>query len=121
MTRTCATGAGEPASWPPGQQDRAMGHLSDLCGALKLRGLDAPLASDGEGRPCLRVSDGRGRIRRVYAHLDFFWFYWGDQRSERASLLRPGDAAAAIAGAAARGWPDAPQGHLQVTIAGMDG
>lgn len=113
--------AGEATSRPPGQRDRAIEHLSALRGALETFGLDAPLASDSDGRPCLRVSDADGRTRRVYVHLAFFWFYWGDQRSERASLMRPGDAATAISEAAACGWPDAPQGDLRVSMAGVDG
>ncbi|MFD2357322.1 hypothetical protein ACFSTC_60680 [Nonomuraea ferruginea] len=62
--------------------------LAALGKHLSARDVTAVLIITADGRPALDVTDRRGRMRRVFVHLSFCWFYWGDQNDERVSFLQ---------------------------------
>ncbi|WP_066942347.1 hypothetical protein [Microtetraspora fusca] len=86
--------------------------LEELRYELKRRGIITVLLVDQSGRPALDVPDSRFRPRRVYVHLAFLWFYWGDQGDERVSCLRLVPAADRIERAAQEGWREGEQGEI---------
>ncbi len=86
--------------------------LEELRDELEPRGLTTVLIVDQSGRPTLEVPDSRFRPRRVYVHLAFLWFYWGDQGDERVSCLRLVPAADRIEEAAREGWHEGEQGEI---------
>ncbi|MGW5157534.1 hypothetical protein ACWEPN_18850 [Nonomuraea wenchangensis] len=69
-----------------------------------------------DGRPALDVTDSRCRVRRVFVHLPFCWFYWGDQQDERVSFLQMAGAVDRVEEAARAGWADGEQGDLRVDL-----
>ncbi|NJP30212.1 hypothetical protein FLW53_39685 [Microbispora sp. SCL1-1] len=83
---------------------------------LESRGITAVFIVDQKDQPALDVTDSCLRTRRVYVHLAFLWFYWGDQHDERVSCLRIGPAADAIERAARVGWHEGEQGELHVDL-----
>ncbi|WP_345337641.1 hypothetical protein [Planotetraspora kaengkrachanensis] len=64
----------------------------------------------------MEVMDGRCRMRRVFVHLAFLWFYWGDEHDERVSCLRLPAAADRIESAARAGWREGEQGELGIDL-----
>ncbi|GAA3471945.1 hypothetical protein GCM10018965_064980 [Nonomuraea roseola] len=66
-------------------QERLLTALRD---ELRARTIPAVLVIAEGGRPGLDVVDSRFRTRRVFVHLAFCWFYWGDQQDERVTCLR---------------------------------
>ncbi|MCK2213343.1 hypothetical protein MF672_005980 [Actinomadura sp. ATCC 31491] len=80
----------------------------------ELKNRDVPVAFvvAEDGRPCLEVADVNSRVRRVFVHAGFCWFYWGDQGDERVTCLRLAAAVERIAQAAQDGWHDGEQGEL---------
>ncbi|ETK33379.1 hypothetical protein [Microbispora sp. ATCC PTA-5024] len=90
--------------------------LRELHGELEQRGITAVFIVDNKDQPALDVTDSRLRARRVYVHLAFLWFYWGDQYDERVSCLRIGPAADVIERAAQAGWHEGEQGELNVDL-----
>lgn len=86
--------------------------LMGLRDRLVGRGVEVHHISDQEDRPCLEVFDTDLRIRRVYVHLAFLWFFWGERQDERTSCYQLDDAAAVIEAAAKAGWRQEEQGHL---------
>jgi hypothetical protein len=90
--------------------------LTELRDELEPRGVTAVLIVDQNNRPALDVTDSRFRSRRVYVHLAFLWFYWGDRHDERVSCLRIGPAADWIEKAAQDGWHEGEQGELSVDL-----
>ncbi|MFG1696696.1 hypothetical protein [Nonomuraea sp. NPDC049309] len=69
-----------------------------------------------DGRPALDVTDSRGRMRRVFVHLPFCWFYWGEEQDERVSFLDMARAVDRIEEAARAGWADGEQGDLRINL-----
>ncbi|MEO3876102.1 hypothetical protein ABGB18_45675 [Nonomuraea sp. B12E4] len=69
-----------------------------------------------DGRPALDVTDVRYRRRRVFVHLPFCWFYWGDQPDERVSFLEMASAVDRIERAAREGWREGEQGDLTIDL-----
>ncbi|KAB8178340.1 hypothetical protein [Microbispora catharanthi] len=90
--------------------------LTELRDELEQRGITAVLIVDEKNRPALDVTDSRLRPRRVYVHLAFLWFYWGDQHDERVSCLRLLPAADRIEKAARDGWREGEQGELGIDL-----
>ncbi|MFB9882075.1 hypothetical protein ACFFMN_29470 [Planobispora siamensis] len=90
--------------------------LTALRGELIDRNTTAVLIVDQKGRPCLDVTDHAFRTRRVYVHLAFQWFYWGDQADERVSCLHLLPAADQIVVAARTGWHEGEQGDLGLDL-----
>lgn len=88
--------------------------LASLGRQLASRGIEAELVTDQEERPRLEVADCRRRVRRVYAHLPFCWFYWGDQPDERVSFLNMDTAVNRVEEAARQGWHEGEQGELTI-------
>ncbi|WP_433367478.1 hypothetical protein [Streptosporangium sp. CA-115845] len=86
--------------------------LTALRNELINREIIAVLIADQKDQPCLDVTDSAFRTRRIYVHLPFLWFYWGDEHDERISCLRLFPAADAIADAARAGWREGEQGEL---------
>jgi hypothetical protein len=82
---------------------------------LAERQVTAVLVVAEDGRPGLDVSDYRFRARRVFVHLAFCWFYWGDQGDERVTCLRLPAAVDRLVQATREGWHEGEQGEL-----GMD-
>jgi hypothetical protein len=62
--------------------------LAALRKVLADRGVPAVFLIEDDGRPGVEVLDAAGRVRRIYVHLQFRWFYWGDQLDERVSCLQ---------------------------------
>ncbi|MGI5285150.1 hypothetical protein ACQEVF_17700 [Nonomuraea polychroma] len=89
--------------------------LTMLRDELIERQITAVLVVAADGRPGLDVTDSRFRTRRVFAHLAFCWFYWGDREDERVTSLRMPVAVERIEQAARDGWHEGEQGEL-----GMD-
>ncbi|MEV1168135.1 hypothetical protein [Nonomuraea sp. NPDC049784] len=75
----------------------------------------APVVAE-DGRPGLDVTDGGLRVRRVFVHLAFCWFYWGDQGDERVTCLRLEVAVERIVQAARKGWREGEQGDLGIDL-----
>jgi hypothetical protein len=90
--------------------------LSALGKHLSQRDVPAVLIITADGRPALDVTDSRGRMRRVYVHLSFCWFYWGDQNDERVSFLQMAGAVDRIEQAARDGWHEGEQGELSINL-----
>ncbi|MEU4832677.1 hypothetical protein [Streptosporangium sp. NPDC023615] len=90
--------------------------LTALRNELINREVIAVLITDSKDRPCLDVTDSAFRPRRVYVHLPFLWFYWGDQHDERVSCLKLFPAADRIAEAAQASWRDGEQGELGLDL-----
>ncbi|WP_061290975.1 hypothetical protein [Herbidospora cretacea] len=90
--------------------------LTKLSAELTPRGLITVLIVDQTGRAALEVLDARFRPRRVYAHLPFRWFYWGEEKDERASLLQIPQAADQIEAAARAGWREGEQGDISTDL-----
>ncbi|GIH78343.1 hypothetical protein [Planobispora longispora] len=90
--------------------------LTALRGELSDRETTAVLVTDQKGRPCLDVTDRTFRTRRVYVHIAFQWFYWGDRPDERVSCLRLLPAADRVAEAARAGWHEGEQGELGLDL-----
>ncbi|GII95600.1 hypothetical protein Ssi02_58310 [Sinosporangium siamense] len=83
---------------------------------LNQHGLQTTLGRDHQGRPHVKVCDCHGVVRRVYVHLAFRWFYWGDQPDERIPIETVDLAALAIGRAAEQGWRRGEQGELRHDI-----
>ncbi|NBE99990.1 hypothetical protein FE391_41700 [Nonomuraea sp. KC401] len=83
---------------------------------LAVRGVTHVLVITQNGRPALDVTDSRCRMRRVFVHLPFCWFYWGDQHDERVSFLQMAPAVDRIEQAAREGWREGEQGDLSVDL-----
>ncbi|MGN9788820.1 hypothetical protein ACTMTF_46015 [Nonomuraea sp. ZG12] len=90
--------------------------LTALGDELNARDVSAVLVGTPDGRPALDVIDSRCRMRRVFVHLSFCWFYWGDQDDERVSFLKMAGAVDRIEQAAEDGWHDGAQGDLKVDL-----
>ncbi|MEU8356341.1 hypothetical protein AB0C27_10050 [Nonomuraea sp. NPDC048882] len=100
------------------EQQRAYAQrlLTALGEQLGGRGITHTLVVTEDGRPALEVTDGRGRVRRVFVHLPFCWFYWGDEQDERVSFLAMAGAVDRIEEAARDGWAEGEQGDLRVDL-----
>jgi hypothetical protein len=90
--------------------------LTALGDELTKRDVPAALVVAQDGRPGLDVTDSQWRVRRVFVHPEFCWFYWGDQRDERVTCLRRGAAVERIAQAARDGWHEGEQGELRIDL-----
>ncbi|WP_237101679.1 hypothetical protein [Nonomuraea sp. MG754425] len=101
------------------QQAYAKRLLLVLGKQLAARDITPVLVDTEDGRPALEVADIRHRTRRVFAHLPFCWFYWGDQHDERVSCLQMGDAVDRIERAVREGWPEGEQGDLRINLGKM--
>ncbi|MGP4101812.1 hypothetical protein [Nonomuraea sp. KM90] len=93
--------------------ERLLVALGEQLGA---QGVPHVLVVTQDGRPALDVTDSRCRVRRVFVHLPFCWFYWGDQQNERVSFLQMAVAVDRIEEAAQEGWADGEQGDLSVDL-----
>ncbi|MEV4104170.1 hypothetical protein AB0J42_28310 [Nonomuraea sp. NPDC049649] len=100
------------------EQQRAYAErlLSALGKHLAKRDVTAVLIVTADGRPALDVTDSRGRMRRVFVHLSFCWFYWGDRSDERVSFLQMVGAVDRIEQAARDGWHEGEQGELTIDL-----
>ncbi|MEU4548277.1 hypothetical protein [Nonomuraea dietziae] len=90
--------------------------LTALREELTAREIPAVLVVTADGRPGLDVTDSRCRPRRVFVHLPFCWFYWGDQQDERVTFLRLPAAVDRIEQAARDGWSEGEQGELSMDL-----
>ncbi|MGP3962720.1 hypothetical protein ACTWPT_42680 [Nonomuraea sp. 3N208] len=90
--------------------------LTELGKRLAMREVVAVLVVAEDGRPALDVTDSRCRMRRVFVHLPFCWFYWGDQGDERVSFLKMSGAVDRIEQAAREGWREGEQGELSIDL-----
>jgi hypothetical protein len=90
--------------------------LTGLREGLTERGITSVLVVSEDGRPALDVTDSRSRSRRIFVHLTFYWFYWGDRPDERVSFLRAEVAADRVAQAARHGWHQDEQGELGIDL-----
>ncbi|WP_219501280.1 hypothetical protein [Nonomuraea ceibae] len=90
--------------------------LTGLRQELTERDVPVVLGVTTDGRPALEVTDSQGRLRWIFAHLPFCWFYWGDQQNERVSFLRLPAAADRITEAARDGWREGDQGELGIDL-----
>jgi hypothetical protein len=101
-------------------KERQHAYTQRLLTALRdeLVGRDVPavLVVAEDGQPGLDVTDSRFRVRRVFVHLAFCWFYWGDQGDERVTCLRLATAVQRIMQAAQDGWHEGEQGELGVDL-----
>ncbi|WP_188196794.1 hypothetical protein [Nonomuraea sp. SYSU D8015] len=95
---------------------RALAALRD---ELTKREVSAALVVAEDGRPGLDVTDSRLRVRRVFVHTGFCWFYWGDQGDERVTCLRLGTAVERIVQAVRDGWHEGEQGELRIDLHGI--
>lgn len=100
------------------EQQRAYAErlLTALGQQLAARSVTAVLVITQDGRAALDVNDSRGRMRRVFTHLSFCWFYWGDRLDERVSFLEMAGAVDRIEQAARDGWHEDEQGDLRVDL-----
>jgi len=87
--------------------------LSELREALDARGVTSVLIVDQCGKHALEVTDSRMRVRRVYVHLAFYWFLWGDGQEERFSCFRVTETAVRLTAQAADGWATPAPGDPQ--------
>ncbi|MFD1935148.1 hypothetical protein ACFSKW_27110 [Nonomuraea mangrovi] len=94
-------------------QERLLTALRD---ELRARTIPAVLVIAEDGRPGLDVVDSRFRTRRVFVHLPFCWFYWGDQQDERVTCLRLFAAVERLAEVVADGWNEGEQGEIGVDL-----
>ncbi|MEU6713953.1 hypothetical protein ABZ897_20990 [Nonomuraea sp. NPDC046802] len=90
--------------------------LAALCNELVERDVHAVYLIEDNGRPGVEVLDVAGLARRVYVHLEFRWFYWGDQPDERVSCLQVPAALERIQQAAQAGWRNEEQGELSFNL-----
>lgn len=90
--------------------------LTALREELTAHAITAVLVVVEDGRPALDVTDSRCRSRRVFVHLPFCWFYWGDQQDERVTFLRLPAAVDCIEQATQDGWHEGEQGELGVDL-----
>ncbi|MER7506226.1 hypothetical protein AB0L05_35745 [Nonomuraea pusilla] len=90
--------------------------LVGLCNELVEREVPAAFVIEEDGRPGVDVRDCSGRTRRVYLHLEFRWFYWGDRPDERVSCLQFPDAVDRVWRAAVEGWHEGEQGELAFSL-----
>ncbi|MBT2226051.1 hypothetical protein [Nonomuraea sp. NEAU-A123] len=100
------------------EQQRAYAErlLTALGEQLTSRSVTTVLIVAPDGRPALDVTDSRCRMRRVFVHLPFCWFYWGDQDDERVSFLQMAGAVDRIERAVREGWREGEQGDLSVDL-----
>ncbi|MER6514502.1 hypothetical protein ABT158_47340 [Nonomuraea sp. NPDC001636] len=104
------------ASMKERQHAYAQRVLTALRDELAERDVPAVLVVAEDGRPGLDVTDSRFRVRRVFVHLAFCWFYWGDQGDERVTCLRMAAAVERITEAAQEGWHEGEQGELGIDL-----
>ncbi|MEU7004509.1 hypothetical protein [Nonomuraea sp. NPDC046570] len=90
--------------------------LAALRNALAERQVPAAFLIEDDGRPGVEVLDQAGRPRRVYVHLQFRWFHWGDQPDERVSCMQFLRAVERIQRAAQMGWREEEQGELSFSL-----
>ncbi|SEG67564.1 hypothetical protein SAMN05444920_103882 [Nonomuraea solani] len=90
--------------------------LTALRNELAERGVHAVFLIEDDGRSGVEVLDVAGRARRVYVHLEFRWFYWGDQPDERISCLQLQAGVERIQQAAQDGWRREEQGELSFNL-----
>jgi len=90
--------------------------LTALRNELVERNVPAVLLIEDDGRPGVEVLDTTSRNRRVYVHLPFRWFYWGDRPDERTSCIQLPAAVERIQQAARKGWRHEPQGELSFNL-----
>ncbi|WP_066361061.1 hypothetical protein [Herbidospora mongoliensis] len=90
--------------------------LTGLRRELTVRGLNTVYLVDQKSRPTVEVEDCNMRMRRIYVHTGFWWFYWGDQPDERVSCLELPNAVAVIMRAARAGFREGVQGDLVVNL-----
>ncbi|MFD1932993.1 hypothetical protein ACFSKW_16075 [Nonomuraea mangrovi] len=94
-------------------QERLLTALRD---ELRARTIPAVLVIAEDGRPGLDVVDSRFRTRRVFVHLAFCWFYWGDQQDERVTCLRLLAAVERLVEVVATGWNEGEQREISVDV-----
>ncbi|GGO83709.1 hypothetical protein GCM10012289_77740 [Nonomuraea cavernae] len=90
--------------------------LAALRNELVERNVPAGFLNEDDGRPGVEVLDATGRRRRVYVHLPFRWFYWGDRPDERTSCVQLIAAVERVEQAARQGWRYEPQGELSFNL-----
>ncbi|MFI6817233.1 hypothetical protein ACIBG7_32875 [Nonomuraea sp. NPDC050328] len=90
--------------------------LAALRNELVECGVDAAFLIEDDGRPGVELPDATGSLRRVYVHLQFRWFYWGDEPDERTSCLDLPAAVERIRQAAQQGWREGEQGELSFNL-----
>ncbi|MEV0382814.1 hypothetical protein [Nonomuraea sp. NPDC050643] len=90
--------------------------LAALRNDLADRDIPAVFLIEDDGRPGVEVLDAADRARRVYVHLQFRWFYWGDQLDERISCLQLPTAVERVQQAAQTGWREEEQGELSFNL-----
>ncbi|MFC5828746.1 hypothetical protein [Nonomuraea insulae] len=93
--------------------------LAALRNQLVERDVSAVLLIEDSGRPGVEVLDVAGRTRRIYVHLQFRWFYWGDQSDERVFCLELPTAVARVQQAAQDGWRRGEQGELSFNLGAL--
>ncbi|GIH28496.1 hypothetical protein Aph01nite_68060 [Acrocarpospora phusangensis] len=98
------------------QREYERKQLTALSEELTARGITTVLLVDQNQRLALDVVDTKFRTRRIYVHLSFWWFYWGDQADERVSCLRLRKAVLYVEAAAQAGWRDGEQADLIVDL-----
>ncbi|MEU8404471.1 hypothetical protein AB0C28_55675 [Nonomuraea sp. NPDC048892] len=100
------------------EQQRAYAErlLTALREELVEREVTAVLVVAEDGRPGLDVTDSRFRTRRVFVHVAFCWFYWGDLEGERVTCLRRAVAVERIEQAVRDGWHEGEQGELSMDL-----
>ncbi|MER6946543.1 hypothetical protein ABT294_21165 [Nonomuraea sp. NPDC000554] len=90
--------------------------LAALRNELAGRDVSAAFLIEDDGRPGVEVLDATERPRRVYVHLQFRWFYWGDRPDERTSYVQLFHAVERIQQAAQQGWRQGEQGELSFSL-----
>ncbi|GAA5082353.1 hypothetical protein HNP84_003933 [Thermocatellispora tengchongensis] len=90
--------------------------LVALRNELAERGVTAAFVIGDDDRPRVEVMDVHLVTRRVYVHLPFMWFYWGDQPDERVSCTDVPRAVARVQEAAAAGWNPGEQGEISFNL-----
>jgi hypothetical protein len=90
--------------------------LAALRNELVDRDVPAAFLIEDGGRPGVEVLDAEDRPRRIYVHLQFRWFYWGDQLDERTSCVQLLNAVARVQQAAKQGWRPGEQGELRFNL-----
>ncbi|MEW1836607.1 hypothetical protein ACWDRB_29605 [Nonomuraea sp. NPDC003707] len=90
--------------------------LAALRNELVERDTPASFLIEDSGRPAVEVLDVEGRPRRIYVHLQFRWFYWGDEPNERISCLQLLGAVDRVQQAAEAGWREGDQGEQAFSL-----
>ncbi|MGW0807167.1 hypothetical protein [Nonomuraea sp. NPDC002799] len=90
--------------------------LAALRNELVEKGVSATFLIEDDGHPGVEALDVAGRTRRIYVHLHFRWFYWGDQPDERISCLRLPAAVERIQQVTKDGWRHGEQGELSFNL-----